>query len=311
MTSTRTDIHKPSLADPADYRFMAAFYQGSSEAMMRSYKHDMVEYEAALDNYETFKGNHDAKTTCDHCGAAFAHGALFLHTPTQELVHIGHICATNTIGLPSKAVAARKRAERAAAEANERRKQQEATQGWRDSNSDIVDFLNLVAADEVTYRETGKRIFSNPFLSDMIHSLNRYGSLTERQAAATRKFFASRERFIQNQERNATEAAAITAEFPAGRQTVTGEVVSTKMQDSIYGSTLKMLVKLADGNKLWGTVPSSLEDACYDQATGETSDLRGATVTFTATFEVSRDDEHFGFFKRPTKASVASAEVSA
>ena len=34
---------------------------------------------------------------------------------------------------------------------------------------------------------------------------------------------------------------------------------------------------------------------------------RGDTIRFTATFERSRDDEAFGFFKRPTQATYSKA----
>lgn len=313
MTSKRTDIHRPSLADPAEYTFLAAFYQGASEAMHRAYAADHRDYEAAVENYEVFEGNHARKTTCDHCGAAFNHGALFLHTPTQQLIHIGHICADNTIGLPSKAVAARKRAERAQAEANERAKTLAATQTWRDENGDLVDFLRGIEQQETSYRESNKDNgpyvrAPHPFLTDMVHALNRYGSLTERQAYATRKFAAKAAEFAARDAQRAAEPQP-TAKFPEGRITVTGEIVSTKMQDGDYGSTFKMLVKLTDGNKVWGTVPGSLEDLTFstindDNTVTDGIDLRGQTITFTATFEVSKNDEHFGFFKRPTKVSV-------
>lgn len=278
---TRTDTHKPSLLDPAEYTFEAAFYQGSSEAMHKAYGFDHIDYSAAIARYDSFSGNHENKGTCDHCGAAFAHGALFLHTPTAQLIHIGHICAENTVGLPSKAAAARKRAERAQAEANEKAKRLEATQAWRNENQGLVDFL---AAPQ-----------THPFLQDMQRALQNYGSLTERQAAATAKFAAKAAEFAaRDAEREATK---VTPEQPLteGRREIKGEVVSTKWQDSDYGTSLKMLVVEADGNKVWGTVPS---------AHGE--EIKGSQVSFTATVTRSDRDENFGFYRRPTNLEVIS-----
>ena len=75
-----------------------------------------------------------------------------------------------------------------------------------------------------------------------------------------------------------------------------GVVLTTRWQDNPFGygaSTLKMLVKLDDGNKVWGTMPNTLIEIDTD---------KGDRIRFTATAEVSEDDDHFGFFKRPVKA---------
>lgn len=102
-------------------------------------------------------------------------------------------------------------------------------------------------------------------------------------------------------ERKAEEAeAAAHAAIPAieeGRYVVAGELLTTKLVDNPFspygGATLKMLVKLDTGAKIWGSFPSGLSGA-----------ERGDRVTFTAAIEPSRDDHAFGFFKRPTKASI-------
>tara|TARA_B100000902_G_C27278889_1_gene900478 strand:+ start:104 stop:937 length:834 start_codon:yes stop_codon:yes gene_type:complete len=78
---------------------------------------------------------------------------------------------------------------------------------------------------------------------------------------------------------------------PAGRTQITGEILSTKLQQDFYGSTLKMLLKDDRGFKVWGSVAASLEQP-----------QRGDRVTFMATITPSDDDTKFGFFKRPTKA---------
>ena len=73
-----------------------------------------------------------------------------------------------------------------------------------------------------------------------------------------------------------------------GRQEIEGEILTTKVVEGAYGSSEKMLVKLSDGRKCWGTVPSKL-------ATIDT----GKNISFKATISISKDDKTFAFFKRP------------
>ena len=291
-TAQRTDIHRPSLLDPAEYSYLGCFYQGASDEMARSYMLDMRELEREIERRETiaFDGNYTAKLTCDHCGASFNHGAVFQHIPTNTYITVGHICANDTIGLPSKAAAARRNAEKAARAAAERAALIASRAAWREENGDILAFL----ADEDEREKSGGRPV-HYFLRDMISAVARYGGLTEGQANATRKFM---ERAAEFAARDAERAAAPEPTTPLveGRRIVEGEIVSTKWQDSLYGGALKMLVVEDDLNKVWGTVPRILDD----------EELKGARVRFQAQVERSRDDEHFGFFKRPTKAEVVT-----
>jgi hypothetical protein len=92
-------------------------------------------------------------------------------------------------------------------------------------------------------------------------------------------------------QRAAEQAELDAAEpCPTGRVAITGEILAIKLQESYYGDTWKMLVKDDRGFKVWGSIPSSLHAS------------RGARVTFMAAVEPSRDDDKFGFYKRPTKA---------
>ena len=80
---------------------------------------------------------------------------------------------------------------------------------------------------------------------------------------------------------------------PSGRVEVRGVVLSTKFQESEYGSTLKMLVKDERGFRVWTTVPGSM---MMDVDTGLPVHIR---VTLTP----SDDDAKFAFGKRPTAVS--------
>ena len=79
---------------------------------------------------------------------------------------------------------------------------------------------------------------------------------------------------------------------PVGRVVITGEVLGTKTDYNAFGAVQKMLVKDDRGFKVWGTIPGSI------------TAVKGCRVTFTATIEPSKDDDRFGFYKRPTKAAI-------
>lgn len=114
---------------------------------------------------------------------------------------------------------------------------------------------------------------------------------------------------VREAEKAAQEAAEAAAEearraactpVPTGRQLVAGTVLGVKKQEAYvaWGSaSYKMLVQDDRGFKVWGTVPLSMEgDWGFDT-------LRGMRVEFTATLQRSDDDELFGFYSRPAKAS--------
>lgn len=88
------------------------------------------------------------------------------------------------------------------------------------------------------------------------------------------------------------EARAAAAPVPCGRVVLIGEVVSTKVVDSDFGSVMKMMLRGAEGWRVWVTMPSSI-----DAATGD-------RVRLTATVTASTDDPTFGFGSRPAKAEI-------
>ena len=83
------------------------------------------------------------------------------------------------------------------------------------------------------------------------------------------------------------------------RVTVTGTVSKVAVHENDYGYRKVMTVVLDNGARVWGTVPAAI----YEVGAGD-------TVTFTATFSRSDRDETFGFFKRPSKASMVRCEAA-
>lgn len=124
-----------------------------------------------------------------------------------------------------------------------------------------------------------------------------WGGLTEKQAAfATRALDEAVDRAwdaaIAEEQRRAS-----TPPWTPGRQTVTGKIVSIKWVESVVGwrevSTLKGLLVLADGRKLWLTIPSA---HCPEGGVKDT------TMTVKVTVELKRgsSDLTFAFGRRPT-----------
>lgn len=128
-------------------------------------------------------------------------------------------------------------------------------------------------------------------LLDMREKLNRYGKLSPKQESfaislhqqALRKIEWANERAQQSSVRL---AAGIRA--PEGRQQVRGTLVRQKTIQNDFGTSIKCLVELEDGSKVWGTKPS------------KASALDGTKVSFVATFTPSQDDPSFGFYSRPS-----------
>lgn len=87
---------------------------------------------------------------------------------------------------------------------------------------------------------------------------------------------------------------------PAGRVEVTGTVISTRQEWSQYGTQCKALVEDDRGFRVWGNLPSGIYRA-----------EKGDRITFVAALTASRDDEFFGFWKRPTKAAYVGEQEAA
>ena len=96
---------------------------------------------------------------------------------------------------------------------------------------------------------------------------------------------------------------------PAGRQTITGKVVSAKYTETGYP---KMLVEVTTDEgkfRVWGTMPIVILDRLYNHYNkasdrGYFSMFKGSTVQFTAT--IKPKEKGFGFYNRPSKAKVTT-----
>jgi hypothetical protein len=101
----QADLHRHKPTHPSfkqsEYTELTAFYQGEREEINAEYAEANKIYEASKSTYSCASGEWSASKTCDHCGTAFDHGFVLLHNPTNELIHVGRICAKKAFHLSS------------------------------------------------------------------------------------------------------------------------------------------------------------------------------------------------------------------
>lgn len=130
---------------------------------------------------------------------------------------------------------------------------------------------------------------------DIAAKIAKYGSVSPGAVALVRKL-------AWEIAYKATQPVETNVPAPTGRVVCRGVVVSTKIQESAYGSVRKMIVKCGPPEATW-LVYVSVPNGCYDMSVP--GPLRGCEVEFTATLERGRD-AHFAFGKRPTKARIVA-----
>lgn len=284
-------VHNPTNFEPRDYEVLDYLdnhrpeYFGQS---VEAYEQEVRWWEREME--QAFGSDWRAKIHhCTHCGNGSVRWITAVrHIPTSETVVFGAVC-TARLGFADKH--AFKLAQlQARAEARKVRftiytKRQE----FLAKHPEIADALAHI--DEPIHA-------NNRFAKDVLAKLDQYGDLSDKQVSAV---VSSLRRDVEFAERRAREDAEPKGDAPSGRVEVTGKVLSIQARASDWGISLKMLVKLENNAKVWCTVPSR-----------ETIE-RGDTITFRATFEVSKDDKSFAFGSRPTLvrrvATVAETEA--
>lgn len=268
----RTDIHRPGAIVPSNYSWIEVYDIGGSDPRYDPpHGIDRVRKIEA----ETTAAKFGAIGRCGVCGAAFRYGALWLHQPTGELVHMGRECAAKYALVAQSPefdahLEAVKRNRKARIEAERRRIRREA-------------YLESAATEVAAALQ-----MDHPILRDMLEKVGRY-DLSEKQIQFALKLAEQ----MRNPPPPKPEEKHVNA--PEGRATFRGTVVGLKVHESFYGDVMKMTVKVADGDGVWlawGTIPRGLQVN------------RGDVVELKATLTRSDDKAHFAFFKRPTNATI-------
>lgn len=279
---TRTDVHRPSALDPADYVWVAYTQEPTTDAPRPITDGDMDAVAAAPRTNFIHPGG------CDVCGQrGLVHRYYYRHVPTGDVIVLGWDCAERMAFDTRAAYQARKRAD---AE-RERERTAQARREYEEAHPEVAAFVQAAREGELRIGWSAQ-----DFLTSLASKLVRYGYLTERQTEAVQKIM---DRHADDQARRDAERAElepIPQEMDGQRVELTGEVLATKYRDHAYGTTLKMLVRDDRGFKVWGTVPETIEGLEY------TDPVKGRRIAFTGKVEISQDDPTFGFFSRPTKA---------
>ena len=280
----RKDIHAPSRIMPEDYEFVAFDYYGP-DAFGLNLSGERAAFRAHMDRTGGKFSGHEHGGSCHICGASAMYVAKFHHKPSNKYIVTGEDCAAKMD--MGDAVAFR----------SFRAKVGEAREAAAGKNKAKAVLEKAGAGAAWAVYEAGGGNNDAVIVGDMVARLIRYGSISDK-AMGFMKVLLDR---IENAPRIAAEKAAAKALEMAnakpvpvveGRIVIRGEVLSVKLKESFYGSVLKMLVKSDEGFKVWGSVPSSIEVG------------KGDKVEFSAKLERSTDDEYFGFFSRPSKASI-------
>ncbi len=161
------------------------------------------------------------------------------------------------------------------------------------------------------YDGTGRR---NSFYEGLASQVfNAEGKdLTENQVAAVQRGLAKQ-----------VEEAANAVPVVEGRGQVTGVITSIKVVETQFGAVTKVTVQDDRGFRVYGSLAKNLVDEFWGAWRAEVTEAnggeyeeytygpdtwhrvaKGARVTFVATVEASQDDKAFGFFSRPTRATV-------
>ena len=270
-------VHNPSNFEPSDYEVVnyldnkrPVFYgQDFYAEEVEGWKEEMI---------ATFGGDYASKIHhCAHCGNGNVRWITATkHIPTGDVVVFGSDC-TKRLGFADK-FAFKLAQLMAKAEAVKVRfavylKREAFLKENAELATLVADIKNPAFA-------------KNFFVQDVIGKLNHYGNLSPRQVSAV---IASMKRDLEKMA--APVVAEVKGDAKSGRFEAVVEVLSMKVQEGFYGSTLKMLVKFENASKGWVTVPSKADV------------VNGEKIKLTATWEVSNDDKSFAFGKRPVVAA--------
>lgn len=279
MTTARADIHRPSVINPSGYQFVGIWYDpqhietvGGSQ-LMEQERENIRQF---MEEHGARWANHEHGGTCQCCGAHALYLAAFYHEHHNEVIRVGQECAEKLgVGCEEAFNAARRKVASA----------KEFNTGKARARLQLEEHGLLAAWAFYENRNPSDK--DEWIVGDLVNKMVRFGGLSDKQWEFLKRLMFR----IENREAVEAQKAAEKAsakDCPTGRMDIVGTVLSTKEVEGAYGTTVKMLVKTAEGYTLWGTVPKGL--------TAE----RGQEVRFKATVAPSEKDPKHGYFSRPS-----------
>ena len=210
------------------------------------------------------------KAKCDCCGRDVKYVCLVEHKPSKRGAIVGRQCFATIAGLAESAFNEMSVALAQKAATSARRN------NWLKANPQHAEIFQWARGS-----------FSK-IAKDIVEKLGRFGSISEKQAELLYKLKSDYE----------ARLAQSKGKWPEKREVVEGVVKSVKESyDYNNKKCFKMLVELDNGLRVYGSVPSEWAGS---NVCGDYCDIHvGDRVGFKATFEPSKDDPMFGFFKRP------------
>lgn len=299
--TTRTDIHRPSAIDPSEYEFvgvehirMTSLFDCACAQQQRKV------IESHMKRTGGTYSSHEHGGNCQICGAHCHYTALFYHPSTNVYIRTGFDCAEN-MSIGDKVLFRRFHTEIQDAL---KRKAGKAKAQVALQQAGVEKAWDVYESREELLNPNGSSVqFEESAIIDIVWKLVKYGSLSEKQLRFVDVLLNKIEKRAELQaQREAEKANAADVPESDKRWAFEGVVLKTKYQQSQYGEQLKMLVKADEGYTLWGTVPSSLQ---LVELNGIQRGLeRGDRVRFTARISRSDSDSKFGFFSRPSQATL-------
>ena len=292
MSTTRTDTHRPSQIIPDDYVFVACAYlkiENLGDALFLQEQRETLKAHMARTGGTYSRHEHGGN--CHVCGSVnLIYSIVYYHEPSNSYIRVGEDCAQK-LDMGGQREFSKFRA--AVHDAL-------AAKAGKAKAKALLEEARITEAWEI-YEATERTGFAyeEDTITDIVGKLVKYGSVSVAQGEFVHRLLDKIHNRAHIEAQRKLEADA-AAPCPTGRVTVTGTILSTRVQDSAFGSVTKMLVRDDSGFKVWCTSPNSGEQHG-----------KGDRVCFTATVEPSRDDPKFGFGKRPAKLTVIQAAAPA
>jgi hypothetical protein len=284
----RTDEHRPSAIIPADYEFVTCQHEMIA---MPAASNWVLQFRMHMERTGGRYSQHEHGGGCHICGANFLYGAIFYHAKSNTYIKTGFDCAEKLeMGDAAAFRSFRDDVRTAKLEADAKAELDARGLGlvWQ-MHKNVGEFL-------VGKGDLPKHV---EIAIDVVRKLIRFGSLSQAQYDLLQRIVSQHAEKTQRAAQRAAEddaALPIPAELVGTRAVIEGVILTVKMQETDFGMVTKVLVKHADGWKLWGTRPSDLPAEV----------VAGSRISFTARIEKSDKDDKFGFFSRPTKARVVA-----
>jgi hypothetical protein len=279
---SRTDIHRPADFVPANYVHILSYSLpgGDGGACNTDCTRPVCAFGICIEGHphsgdncclrrlqETGKiAGYGGK--CTVCGARFRHGDVWLHEPTGEHIHLGHDCADKYAMHADRSEWELECGRLAQAKATWliREAKREQREAFLTANPGLAEDLQC----------------EHSIVQDIAKRFSEFATLSPKQIELVRKLAAE-----------ARNPAPVEVNLPApeGKVGFCGEIVSKKSYEGMYGTQVKITVKVREEAGVWFcwlTLPSD----AYGCERGEVLQLH-ATLT-------RGRDQHFAIGKRPT-----------